>query len=104
MGFQKVSAKKVYVVFSVLHSVNGQKLKGSFYRGSFRKGVRVPSVPGGWGLGTGSGGWGGGFVVANEGKGWGGWGVGWEQAKEPASQCAHVCQSYPFANYPLVSP
>ena len=37
----------------------GQKLKGSFYRGSFRKGVRVPiGVPGGgvWGRVQGGGG------------------------------------------------
>ena len=34
------------------------------------------------------------FFLENEGKGEGG-----GQAKEPASQCAHVCQ-----NYPLVSP
>ena len=43
------------------------------------------------------------FPVENEGKGelggeGGGGGVG--QAKEPASQCARVCQSYPLANYP----
>ena len=32
-------------------------------------------------------------------------GVGWGGlAKEPASQCAHVCQNYPLANRPLVSP
>ena len=31
-------------------------------------------------------------------------GVGWGQAKEPPSQCAHVCQNYLVANYPLVSP
>ena len=29
-------------------------------------------------------------------------GVGWGQAKELASRCARVCQSYPLANYPLV--
>ena len=32
------------------------------------------------------------------------WGAGWGQAKEPASQFASVCQNYPLANYPLVSP
>ena len=50
---------------------------------------------------------GGGFPVENKGKGeWGGgWGgVGWGPAKEPASQCARVCQNYPLAIYPLVSP
>ena len=25
--------------------------------------------------------------------------MGWAQAKEPASQCARVCQNYPLANY-----
>ena len=49
------------------------------------------------------GGW---FPVENEGKGEGGGegGVGWGQAEEPASQCARVCQTYPLAIYPLVSP
>ena len=50
---------------------------------------------------------GGGIPVENEGKGegrgeGGGWGVG--LAKEPASQCACVCQNYSLANYPLLSP
>ena len=30
--------------------------------------------------------------------------VGWGEAKQKASQCAHVCQNYPLAIYPLVSP
>ena len=30
--------------------------------------------------------------------------MGWGPAHEPASQCARVCQNYPLANYPLVSP
>ena len=38
------------------------------------------------------------------GRGWGGWAVGWGPAKELASQCARVCQNYPLAIYPLVSP
>ena len=50
---------------------------------------------------------GGGFPLEIEGK-WGGHqeggGVGWGQAKELASQCARVCQNYPLAIYPLVSP
>ena len=54
-----------------------------------------------------------GFGVAVRG-GCGGWfscgkcegkrGVGWGQAKERASPCAGICQNYPLANYPLVSP
>ena len=39
-----------------------------------------------------------------KGKGVGRVGGGWEQAKEPASQCARVCRNYALANYPLVSP
>ena len=42
--------------------------------------------------------------MENEGqgeRGGGGLGVGWELGKEPASQCARVCQNYPLANYPL---
>ena len=31
-------------------------------------------------------------------------GVGWALAKELASRCTLVCQNYPLANYPLVSP
>ena len=49
----------------------------------------------------------GGFPVENEEKGKGVGrvaGVGWGQVKEPASQCARVCQNYPLAIYPLVSP
>ena len=47
----------------------------------------------------------GGFPVENvKGKGSGeGRGVVWELAKEPASQCACVCQNYPLTNYPLVN-
>ena len=45
-------------------------------------------------LGAGSGGWWGKEV---EGGGLVGW--GWGQAKEPASQCARVCQKYPLANF-----
>ena len=42
-----------------------------------------------------------GFSVENEGKGEGhGEGGVWEQAKEPASQCARVCQNCALANYP----
>ena len=42
---------------------------------------------------------GGGSPVENEGKREGG-GEGWGgPAKEPASQCARVCQNYPLANY-----
>ena len=36
------------------------------------------------------------------GRGRAGGGVGWGLVKEPASQCARVCQDYPLANYPLV--
>ena len=75
--------------------------------------MRVPiGVPGGgevWSRVDGDGG--GGFPMENEGQGEGagdGRGVGWEPAKEPAklpfSKCARVCQNYPLANYPLVSP
>ena len=45
--------------------------------------------------------------VESEGKGEGGGegeGVGWGPAKEPASQCAHVCQNYgslPFSKLPF---
>ena len=42
----------------------------------------------------------GGLHVANKGKGEGGGdggGAGWGQAKEPASQCARVCQDYLLA-------
>ena len=39
-----------------------------------------------------------------KGRGWGVWGVECGQATEPANQCASVCQNYPLANYPLVSP
>ena len=38
------------------------------------------------------------------GRGGEGRAVGWGPAKEAASQCARVCQNYPLANYPLVSP
>ena len=86
----------------VLRDWFGQKLRGSFYGICFRRGVRVPiRVP--WkGFGVGLR-WvvGGGFPVESKGKGWGG---GWGQAMEPASPCARVCQNYPLANYPLVSP
>ena len=64
-------------------------------------------VPIGGGFGSGSGGWWGVvFAVEYEGKGEGVGrvGVGWGQAKEPASQCARLCQNYPLAIYPLVSP
>ena len=52
---------------------------------------------------------GGGFPVVfwARGKGVGRWGreVGGQgQTKEPASQCARVCQNYPLAIYLLVSP
>ena len=64
--------------------------------------MRVPTVVSGGGF---SGVVGGGFPVENEGKGEGvgsvgGWG-GDRQAKEPASQCARVCQNYPsnFLDY-----
>ena len=67
-----------------------------FTGGMFCKGVRVPiGVPG-------RGVWGrfqvGGFFVENEGKGErvGSVGVG--------SQCECVCENYPLANYPLISP
>ena len=43
--------------------------------------------------------------MENEGKGEGcgkGGVVGWEEAKEPASQYARICQNYPLAIYPLV--
>ena len=75
----------------------GQKRKASFYRGSFRKFLLV-SLGEGFGVGFR---WvvGDGFPV--EGGGWGGWGVGWGQTKEPASQCARVCQNYPSTNYPF---
>ena len=43
------------------------------------------------------------FPVEKKGKGEG-VGLGSGQAKEPASQCARVCENYPLANYPLVSP
>ena len=38
--------------------------------------------------------------VREKGRGWGGWGhreVGGGQEKEPASQCARICQNYPLA-------
>ena len=35
--------------------------------------------------------------------GWGWCGVGWGQGNKPGCQCARVCQTYPVANYPLVS-
>ena len=55
----------------------------------------------GVGFGGGGGAW---FSSGNRGRGEGGGeggGVGWGQAKEPASQCARVCQNYPVAIYPL---
>ena len=54
---------------------------------------------------SGSGGWWGGVACLWEMREWGRggegrrWGGVWGQAKVPASQCAHVCQYYPFANY-----
>ena len=45
----------------------------------------------------------GGLPVENEGKGEGG-GEGGDRQKEAASQCARVCQNYPLANQPWVSP
>ena len=45
--------------------------------------------------------------MEDEGKGEGGGKGGWwggGLAKEPASQCARVCQNYPSVNYSLVSP
>ena len=62
-----------------------------------RKGVRVPiAVPGFW--------WvvGGGpcCPVENKGEGEGGrWGSGGGPTKEPASECACVCQDYPLEKY-----
>ena len=60
-------------------------------------------------LGSGSGVVGVGFPVerGGQGEGVGREGVGrvgggWGQAKEPASQCARVCQNYLLAIYPLV--
>ena len=45
------------------------------------------------------GGW---VSCGNEGNGEGcGEGGGWGQAKQPASQCARLCQDYPLvSNYP----
>ena len=66
--------------FQINWTMFGQKLKGSFYGGSFRRGVRVPIGVLGGGL-------------------WGrvqvGGGVGFP---EPASQCAFVCQKEPLAS------
>ena len=86
----------------------GQKQRGRFYRGSFRKGVRVPiGVLGGgvWGrvqemLSCG-------LSVENEGTcegGGRGGGVGWGQAKELASQCASSLSKLPFSKLPFSSP
>ena len=51
---------------------------------------------------------GGGLVFLQKKKegegGWGGWGVRWGPAKEPASQCARICQNYPLASYPFSFP
>ena len=56
---------------------------------------------GGGVLGSGLGGWwGGGFPVENEGEGGQGWGTVGGLAKEPASQCASVCQNSPFSKLP----
>ena len=76
-----------------------------FAGGSFRKGVRVPSGVAGGGV-CGRVQVGGGWVFlwkkrekGNEvGRVGVGVGVG-EQAKEPASQCARVCQNFPLAKY-----
>ena len=68
----------------------GQKLKASFYRGSFRKGVAVSiGVPGGgvWGRVKG-------------GEGGGGVGTG----KGTRKSMRKLCRNYPLVNYPLVSP
>ena len=84
-------------------------LKAVFAGGSFAKGCEFLFLSLGEGFGVGFKGGGGGWVgfpVENEGKGEGGGeggGVGWGQAKEPASQCARICQNYPLAKYPLVS-
>ena len=75
--------------------------------GSSRKGVRAPiGVPGKrvrGGVQEGGGCW---FPVKNKGQreGGGEGAVGWGQAKEPAIECARVCQNYPLENYPLDSP
>ena len=75
----------------------GQKLRGSCGASSYW----CPC--GGGGLGSGSGGWWGLAFVRKMRERVYGWGGG-RQAKEPASQCARVCQNYPPANYSLVSP
>ena len=73
----------------------GQKLKGSFYRGSFHKGVQVPGS-GGW--------WGAGFPVKKREKGDGvgrvGGGVG--TGKGTGKSMRKLCRNYPLAIYPLV--
>ena len=85
----------------------GPSGKGSFLPGvdlgSFRKGMRVAiGVPGGlvWGQVQGDGGGGSPVEKMREREGGGEGG----QAKEPASQCARICQNYPLAIYPLSEP
>ena len=74
----------------------------------FRKGVRVPIGVlvlgrGVWGRAQGGGGR---CPVKKKRKGQGvvGGGVGTGKGTVPASRCECVCQNYPLAIYPLVSP
>ena len=63
--------------------------------------MRVPiGVPGGGVLGRVQ--VSGGFLCGERGKRGRGRG-GWGPAKEPASQCAHVCQNYPLVSRTLKS-
>ena len=46
---------------------------------------------------------GGGWPVGRRGEGWGGWGARRGKVKEPASQCARICQHNPFSKLPFSS-
>ena len=97
------------IICVIISGLTSGRKQGIVFSGcSFRKGVRAPiGVPGGgfgvgfrWVVGVV-------FLWKKEGnrEGSGEWrGVGWGQAKEPASRRARVCQNYPLAIYPLVSP
>ena len=82
----------------------GQKLKGSFYRGSFRKGVAVPIVPGGgdWGRVRGGGGvWVFLWKMREKGKGVGrvrGWGGDRPRNRQVNAQ---ALSKLPFSDLPF---